>query len=85
MKFHSVVATITMHTTQPYPLFQPSLALANTFFPKHQNEQRQIPNRIQVVVMFPGKEEKNGGGIVEMDGIPPIPLKNDMMSMYPIY
>ena len=35
MKFHSVVATITLHSTRPDPLYKPSSVLADKFFPKH--------------------------------------------------
>jgi hypothetical protein len=38
MKFHSVVATITMYSTRSETLYQPSTALAEKFFPKHKNE-----------------------------------------------
>jgi chromatin remodeling complex protein RSC6 len=37
MKFHSVVATITMHSMRIEALYKPSPALADAFFPKHKN------------------------------------------------
>jgi chromatin remodeling complex protein RSC6 len=38
MKFHSVVAIITMHTTRAEPCYKPNAELADKFFPKHRND-----------------------------------------------
>jgi chromatin remodeling complex protein RSC6 len=38
MKFHSVVANITMHTTRAEPCYKPNAELADKFFPKHRND-----------------------------------------------
>jgi hypothetical protein len=38
MKFHSVVANITMHSTRSEPCYKPNAELADKFFPKHRND-----------------------------------------------
>lgn len=38
MKFHSVAANITMHSTRAEPCYKPNAELADIFFPKHRND-----------------------------------------------
>ena len=67
MKFHSIVATVTLHPTRPETMYQPSQALAENFFPRH------IP------VDFKARAEKRRRMETgEPEQPPPIALDNDI-------
>ena len=71
MKFHSVVSTITLHSARGEPLFKPSPALADKFFPRHRNEPRTARG-------VEAKRKKNEANSESEPPPAPIPLDNDI-------
>jgi chromatin remodeling complex protein RSC6 len=74
MKYHSVVATITLHPTRPVDaiFYTPSPALARKFFPRHQNNSRKQSNDQK-------RKKTDGSASNEQEESPPIALDNDIL------
>jgi hypothetical protein len=76
-KFHSVVATITLHPTRLEPMYKPCNALADRFFPKHRDDSSGRRSATS------GNKRKKveGGGAAELEEEPPsarIKLDNEI-------